>query len=83
MVCLFVNEWCDFVCVNSIFFGYIDIGFLDFIDVDIQVLWRSMIFLGCNGDVKELKGVYVYFCSDVSMYIMGVDIVIDGGYICW
>lgn len=32
MVWFFVNEWCGFVCVNSIFFGYIDMGLLDFID---------------------------------------------------
>ena len=29
----------------------------------------------------ELKGTYLYLCSDASSYTVGVDIVVDGGYI--
>merc|ERR1711900_96275 len=33
--------------------------------------------MGRNGDAKELKGAYVYLCSDASTYTTGADIVID------
>ncbi|KAH1487006.1 hypothetical protein LV164_001776 [Aspergillus fumigatus] len=45
-----------------------------------QDLWLSMIPMGRNGDAKELKGAYVYLCSDASSYMTGTDLLIDGGY---
>ncbi|TQS33978.1 hypothetical protein Golomagni_05660 [Golovinomyces magnicellulatus] len=65
------NEWRDFARVNSISPGYIDTGLSDFIDQKTQDLWKSMIPLGRNGDPKELKGAYVYLCSDASTYTTG------------
>jgi len=76
------NEWRDFARVNSISPGYIDTGLSDFVDKETQDLWKSMIPLGRNGDAKELKGAYVYFCSDASTYTTGADLLIDGGYTC-
>lgn len=74
------NEWRDFARVNSISPGYIDTGLSDFVPQDIQDLWNSMIPMGRNGDAKELKGAYVYLCSDASSYMTGTDMLIDGGY---
>ncbi|KAL1964872.1 hypothetical protein VTN77DRAFT_6374 [Rasamsonia byssochlamydoides] len=74
------NEWRDFARVNSISPGYIDTGLSDFVPRNIQSMWDSMIPLGRNGKAKELKGAYVYLCSDASSYTTGADIVIDGGY---
>jgi sorbose reductase len=74
------NEWRDFARVNSISPGYIDTGLSDFVGADIQNLWLSMIPMGRNGDAKELKGAYVYLCSDASSYMTGNDMLIDGGY---
>lgn len=74
------NEWRDFARVNSISPGYIDTGLSDFVDQDVQNLWRSMIPMGRNGNAKELKGAYVYLCSDASSYTTGTDMLIDGGY---
>jgi NAD(P)-dependent dehydrogenase (short-subunit alcohol dehydrogenase family) len=76
------NEWRDFARVNSISPGYIDTGLSDFVDKKVQDLWMSMIPMGRNGDAKELKGAYVYFCSDASTYTTGADLIIDGGYTC-
>lgn len=76
------NEWRDFARVNSISPGYIDTGLSDFVDQKTQALWKSMIPMGRDGEAKELKGAYVYLCSDASTYTTGADIVIDGGYIC-
>lgn len=74
------NEWRDFARVNSISPGYIDTGLSDFVDQKTQDLWKSMIPMGRNGDAKELKGAYVYLCSDASSYMTGADLLIDGGY---
>lgn len=74
------NEWRDFARVNSISPGYIDTGLSDFVDKNVQDLWLSMIPMGRNGDAKELKGAYVYLCSDASSYMTGNDMRIDGGY---
>ncbi|KAJ5625331.1 hypothetical protein N7510_001640 [Penicillium lagena] len=74
------NEWRDFARVNSISPGYIDTGLSDFVEKDIQDLWLSMIPMGRNGQAKELKGAYVYLCSDASTYMTGNDMRIDGGY---
>ena len=76
------NEWRDFARVNSISPGYIDTGLSDFVAKETQDLWLSMIPMGRNGDAKELKGAYVYLCSDASTYTTGADLVIDGGYTC-
>jgi len=74
------NEWRDFARVNSISPGYIDTGLSDFVDKQTQDLWKSMIPMGRDGEAKELKGAYVYLCSDASSYTTGADIIIDGGY---
>lgn len=74
------NEWRGFARVNSISPGYIDTGLSDFVDQKVQDLWKSMIPLNRNGEAKELKGGYVYLCSDASTYTTGADLVIDGGY---
>ncbi|KAL3426398.1 mannitol dehydrogenase [Phlyctema vagabunda] len=74
------NEWRGFARVNSISPGYIDTGLSDFVDKQTQDLWKSMIPMGRDGLAKELKGAYVYLCSDASSYTTGADILIDGGY---
>lgn len=74
------NEWRDFARVNCISPGYIDTGLSDFVDKEIQDLWKSMIPMGRDADPKELKGAYVYLASDASSYTTGCDIVVDGGY---
>jgi len=74
------NEWRDFARVNSISPGYIDTGLSDFVVKQTQDLWKSMIPMGRDGEAKELKGAYVYLCSDASSYTTGADIIIDGGY---
>lgn len=74
------NEWRDFARVNSISPGYIDTGLSDFVDPKVQDMWLSMIPMGRHGQAKELKGAYVYLCSDASSYMTGNDLLIDGGY---
>jgi len=37
--------------------------------------------LGRQGQVKEIKGLYLYLASDASSYQTGSDVNIDGGYL--
>ena len=68
------NEWRDFARVNSVSPGYIDTGLSDFVPKETQDLWNSMIPMGRNGQAKELKGAYVYLCSNASTYTTGTDV---------
>ena len=40
-----------------------------------------MIPLGRQGNVKEIKGLFLYLASDASSYMTGSDCIIDGGYV--
>jgi NAD(P)-dependent dehydrogenase (short-subunit alcohol dehydrogenase family) len=40
-----------------------------------------MIPLGRQGNVKEIKGLFLYLASDASSYMTGSDVIIDGGYV--
>ena len=60
------------LCFFTLFMGML-IG-----DVD---SWKEKIPMGRMGLPHELKGVYLYLCSDASSYTTGVDIVVDGGYV--
>lgn len=42
---------------------------------------NRMAVLGRQGDVREIKGLYLYLASDASTYTTGSDVVIDGGYV--
>lgn len=77
------NEWRGFARVNSVSPGYMDTGLMDSVDQKTQDHWKSMIPLGRYGNAKELKGAYVYLCSDASSYMTGSDMRIDGGYCVW
>ena len=43
--------------------------------------WIDKIPMGRMALPHELKGTYLYLCSDASSYTAGVDIVVDGGYV--
>ena len=43
-------------------------------------MWQSKIPMGRQAQPQELKGAYLYLCSDASSYTTGIDITVDGGY---
>lgn len=47
------------------------------------MLWEFKILLGWLGWFEEFVGFYLYLVSEVFSYMIGFDIVIDGGYICF
>ncbi|KAF2275293.1 short chain dehydrogenase [Westerdykella ornata] len=72
------REWRDFARVNIVSPGFFDtkMGASSRI---INEAYR-MTPLGRQGDVKEIKGLFLYLASDASTYMTGSDILIDGGY---
>jgi len=40
-----------------------------------------MAVMGRQGNVKEIKGLYLYLASEASSYQTGSDTIIDGGYV--
>lgn len=45
--------------------------------------WMSMTPMGRMAEVTDLQGAAVYLAAEVSDYMTGADLVIDGGYACW
>ncbi|WP_030251080.1 SDR family oxidoreductase [Streptomyces violens] len=39
--------------------------------------------LGRNAEVTDLVGPAVFLASDAAAYCTGVDLIVDGGYVCW
>ncbi|KAF2258905.1 putative NADP-dependent mannitol dehydrogenase, partial [Lojkania enalia] len=73
------REWRDFARVNIVSPGFFetDMGASE----QVRNEAYRMTPLGRQGDVKEIKGLYLYLASDASSYQTGSDVVIDGGYI--
>ncbi|KAH8711826.1 L-xylulose reductase-like protein [Phaeosphaeriaceae sp. PMI808] len=73
------REWREFARVNIVSPGFFDTkmgaGPL------VMTEGLRMIPLGRQGDVKEIKGLFLYLASDASSYMTGSDVLIDGGYV--
>jgi sorbose reductase len=73
------REWRDFARVNIVSPGFFDTK----MGAGPKVINEGlrMIPLGRQGDVKEIKGVFLYLASSASSYMTGSDVIIDGGYV--
>lgn len=72
------REWREFARVNVVAPGWIDTDMSE-CPASINEACR-MAVLGRQGDVKELKAVYLYLASDASSFVTGTEVTIDGGY---
>ncbi|KAJ4391290.1 hypothetical protein N0V93_004907 [Gnomoniopsis smithogilvyi] len=72
------REWREFARVNIVSPGFFDTK----MGASPKVLNEGlrMTPLGRQGDVKEIKALYLYLASDASTYMTGSDVLIDGGY---
>jgi len=75
------------IMVNSISPGYTKTAQVDDLlnspDGGILNDWLKKIPMGRMATTEDLKGAVVYLASEVSDYMTGSDIIIDGGYCCW
>jgi sorbose reductase len=73
------REWRDFARVNIVSPGFFDTK----MGAGPQVITEGlrMIPLGRQGNVKEVKGLFLYLASNASSYMTGSDCIIDGGYV--
>ncbi|PSR81069.1 hypothetical protein BD289DRAFT_373045 [Coniella lustricola] len=72
------REWRDFARVNVVSPGFFNtkMGASDRVYNE----GLRMTPLGRQGEVNEIKALYLYLASDASTYVTGTDVVIDGGY---
>ncbi|KAG9836311.1 NAD(P)-binding protein, partial [Aureobasidium melanogenum] len=73
------REWRDFARVNIVSPGFFNTK-MGAGESVINEAYR-MTPMGRQGDVREIKALYLYLASDASSYQTGSDTVIDGGYI--
>lgn len=73
------REWRDFARVNIVSPGFFDTK----MGAGPKVITEGlrMISLGRQGNVREIKGVFLFLASDASTYVTGSDYLIDGGYV--
>lgn len=72
------REWRDFARVNIVSPGFFEtkMGASERVKNEAY----RMTPLQRQGNVREIKGLYLYLASDASSYTTGSDILIDGGY---
>jgi NAD(P)-dependent dehydrogenase (short-subunit alcohol dehydrogenase family) len=73
------REWREFARVNVVSPGFFNTK----MGAGPQVITEGlrMIPLGRQGDVKEIKGLFLYLASNASSYMTGSDCIVDGGYV--
>ncbi|KAH8892231.1 NAD(P)-binding protein [Thozetella sp. PMI_491] len=76
-------EWVDFARANTVSPGFIESGLTGAVSEEIKDSLREKTPLRRIGELREMKGVYLYLASDASSFTTGTDIVSDGGYTLW
>lgn len=74
-------EWVRFARANTVSPGYMATEISNFVPPETKAIWKDKIPMGREGEVHELKGLFLYLASDASSYTTGADIVCDGGYV--
>lgn len=72
------REWREFARVNIVSPGYFETK-MGAGKRNVDEACR-MTTLGRQGQVREIKGAYLFLASNASTYMTGSDIIIDGGY---
>ncbi|KAL9113243.1 MAG: hypothetical protein Q9227_002578 [Pyrenula ochraceoflavens] len=72
------REWREFARVNIVSPGFFQTKMGASPQCENEA--HRMAVLGRQGNVKEIKGLYLYLASDASSFTTGSDVLIDGGY---
>jgi sorbose reductase len=67
---------------NSVSPGYINTAISGDCPTEMKEAWFRLTPMRRDRDLRELKGIYLYLCSDASSYTTGADFIIDRGYTC-
>ncbi|RDW68145.1 short-chain dehydrogenase-2 [Coleophoma cylindrospora] len=67
---------------NSVSPGYINTAISGDCAFEMKEAWFGLTPMKRDADPRELKGIYLYLCSDASSYTTGADFIVDGGYTC-
>jgi NAD(P)-dependent dehydrogenase (short-subunit alcohol dehydrogenase family) len=74
-------EWAPYgIRVNSISPGYMKTEMTMASMTHLFPTWEALTPLGRLGVPEELRGAVIFLASDASSYMVGADVVIDGGY---
>jgi len=74
-------EWAPYgIRVNSISPGYMKTEMTLSSMSKLFPVWESLTPLGRLGEPEELRGALIYLASNASSYMIGHDLVVDGGY---
>jgi sorbose reductase len=74
-------EWAPYgIRVNSISPGYMKTEMVLSSMSCLFPEWESLTPLGRLGNPEELRGALIFLASDASSYVIGHDLVVDGGY---
>lgn len=74
-------EWAPYgIRVNSISPGYMKTEMTMASMTHLFPTWESLTPIGRLGVPEELRGAIIFLASDASSYMIGADVVIDGGY---
>jgi sorbose reductase len=74
-------EWAPYgIRVNSISPGYMKTEMVLSSMSELFPVWESLTPLNRLGLPEELRGALLYLASDASSYVIGHDLVVDGGY---
>ncbi|MBN2240157.1 MAG: SDR family oxidoreductase [Dehalococcoidales bacterium] len=74
-------EWAEYgIRVNSISPGYMKTEMTIDSMSHLFPEWESITPIGRLGEPEELRGAVIFLASDASSYMIGHDLVIDGGY---
>lgn len=80
-----VMEWVGKgICVNFISLGYIVMLMNICLEMVYQICeFESQMLMQWMVKVEEMVGLVLFFVSDVVLFCIGVDLVVDGGFVCW
>jgi len=73
----------DGIRFNSISPGYMFSGIHDTMDPARIKTWENDIPMGRFGTMDEIGGLVAFLASDISSYMTGADVIIDGGHTVW